>query len=73
MPAGPVVLDNTPLVALSAVGRLDLLRDLFGEGLIPQAVRAEFLAVDAAQREAVLDASAWVRCVALEFPRRALS
>lgn len=33
MPDGPVVLNNTPLVALWAIGRLDLLRDLFGEVL----------------------------------------
>jgi predicted nucleic acid-binding protein len=31
MPNGPVVLNNTPLVALWAIGRLDLLRDLFRE------------------------------------------
>jgi predicted nucleic acid-binding protein len=29
MPDKPVVLNNTPLVALWALGRLDLLRDLF--------------------------------------------
>jgi hypothetical protein len=40
MPDGPVVLNNTPLVALWTIGRLDLLRDLFGEVLIPQAVEA---------------------------------
>jgi predicted nucleic acid-binding protein len=44
MPGGPVVLNNTPLTALWAIGRLDLLRDPFGEVLIPEAVRAEFLA-----------------------------
>jgi uncharacterized protein len=51
MPDGPVVLNNTPLVALWAVGRLDLLRDLFGEVLIPAAVEAEFLAIDRSLRE----------------------
>lgn len=29
MPEEPVVLNNTPLVAFWAIGRLDLLRDLF--------------------------------------------
>jgi predicted nucleic acid-binding protein len=48
MPDGPVVLNNTPLVALWTIGRLDLLRDLFGEILIPQAVEAEFLAMTGA-------------------------
>jgi predicted nucleic acid-binding protein len=50
MPDGPVVLNNTPLVALWAIGRLDLLRDLFGEILVPQAVESEFLAQEPAGR-----------------------
>jgi len=41
MPDGPVVLNNTPLVALWAVDRLDLLRDLFGEVLIPRAALSD--------------------------------
>lgn len=36
-----VVSDASPLIALSAVGRLDLLRELFGSVLIPAAVYAE--------------------------------
>lgn len=43
MPDGPVILNNTPLVALSVLGRLDLPRPLFGQVLIPQAVLDEFL------------------------------
>ncbi|HSK81489.1 MAG TPA: DUF3368 domain-containing protein [Thermoanaerobaculia bacterium] len=71
MPDRPVVLNNTPLVALWALGRLDLLRDLFGEVLIPEAVEAEFLAGDPARREALRNAP-WVRKIALAHPRRAL-
>lgn len=52
MPAGPVIANNTPLVALWAIGRLDLLRSLFGEILIPEAVREEFLAVERRRRGA---------------------
>ena len=73
MPDGPVVLNNTPLVALWAVGRLDLLRDLFGEVLIPSAVEAEFLAIDRSLREKSLGESPWVHSVALVQPRRALA
>lgn len=73
MPAGPVVLNNTPLVALSTLGRLDLLRDLFGEVLIPEAVREEFLAVDIALRREALSKAPWIRPVPLADPRRALS
>lgn len=43
MPARPVIINNTPLVALWVLGRLDLLRDLYGEVLMPQAVYNEFL------------------------------
>ena len=73
MPDGPVVLNNTPLVALWATGRLDLLRDLFGEVLIPQAVEAEFLAMDRSLRERSLADAPWVRTVALAQPRRAMA
>jgi predicted nucleic acid-binding protein len=73
MPDGPVVLNNTPLVALWAIGRLDLLRDLFGEILIPQAVEAEFLAMDRSLRERSLAEAPWVRTVVLAQPRRAMA
>jgi predicted nucleic acid-binding protein len=72
MPAGPVVLNNTPLVALTVLGRLDLLRDLFGEVLIPESVRDEFLAVDPALRREALANALWIRVVPLVEPRRAL-
>ncbi len=73
MPNGPVVLNNTPLVALWAIGRLDLLRDLFQEVLIPQAVEAEFLAIDPSVRRKALRETPWVRSVALAHPRLALT
>jgi uncharacterized protein len=71
MPDRPVVLNNTPLVALWALGRLDLLRDLFGEVLIPEAVETEFLAGDPARQEALRNAS-WVKKATLTHSRRAL-
>ncbi len=73
MPDGPVVANNTPLVALWTLGRLDLLRELFGEVLIPEAVQAEFLAIDRAAREAMLEASPWLKAVPLAEQRRALA
>ena len=73
MPGRPVVLNNTPLVALWAIGKLDLLRDLFGEALIPQAVETEFLAIDRSLRERSLADATWVRSVSLVHPRRALA
>lgn len=73
MPDRPVVLNNTPLVALWAIGRLELLRDLFHEVLIPRAVEAEFLATQEVSRQEALIGSPWVKSVALKNPRRALA
>jgi hypothetical protein len=71
---GPVVVNNTPLVALSALGRLGLFRDLFGEVLIPEAVRDEFLAIDRAARETLLAAaSPGISTVVVQDRRRALA
>ena len=72
MPDRPVVLNNTPLVALWAIGRFDLLRDLFREVLIPQAVEDEFLAVETAARRQALSEAPWIRSAPLAQPRRAL-
>ena len=38
-----VVSDTSPILNLSAIGRLDLLRELYTEIVIPPAVHAEFL------------------------------
>lgn len=46
MPAGPVVVNSTPLVAFWSIARLDILQSLFGEILIPPAVREEFLSAE---------------------------
>jgi uncharacterized protein len=73
MPAGPVVLNNTPLVAFWAIGRLDILRDLFTEVLIPQEVEQEFLATEEATRRQALADAPWVRTVQLSSPRKAVA
>lgn len=39
----PVVSNSSPLILYAAVGRVDLLRNLFGELLIPPAVRSELV------------------------------
>lgn len=72
MPAAPVILNNTPLVALFILGRFELLRDLYGEVMIPFAVHAEFLAIDRPSREAALKAAPWIKIVPLTNPRRTL-
>jgi predicted nucleic acid-binding protein len=73
MPDRPVVLNNTPLVSLQVLGRLDLLRDLFGEVLIPRAVEEEFLAAEGSARREALASSSWIRTIELSHPRRALA
>jgi len=65
---GPVILNNTPLVALWILDRFDLLRDLYSSVVIPQAVEDEFLAVDADRRRAGLRAAPWIESAALTVP-----
>jgi len=71
MPASSVVVNSTPLVAFWSVGRLDILRDLFGEITIPTAVRDEFLSTEKETRRKTLRDESWIRVVALENPNRA--
>lgn len=47
-----VVSDTTPLISLLKIGRIDLLENLFGQVLIPQAVFDELTADERFQREA---------------------
>ena len=71
MHVGPVIVNNTPLVALWILGRLDLLRELYDEVLIPQAVYEEFVATERAVRQAALGSAPWIRPVLLANPQRA--
>ncbi len=57
MLGAPVIANNTPLVALWVLGRLDLFHDLYDELLIPDAVHAEFLATERGQRASALAAA----------------
>ncbi len=70
--AGPVILNNTPLVALWSLNLLTLLRDLYGEVLIPQAVYEEFFATEQSARQTALDEAPWIKITALTNPRQAL-
>ena len=71
MRVGPVIVNNTPLVALWVLGRLDLLRELYDEVLIPQAVYEEFVATERAVHQAALENAPWIRPVSLANPQRA--
>jgi predicted nucleic acid-binding protein len=70
MPVKPIITNNTPLVALWTLGHLPLLHDLFGEVWVPEAVCAEFMAVEPALRQETLASSPWIRCITLQNPHR---
>jgi len=73
MPAPPIIINNTPLVALWSLDRLDLLRDLFGVVWLPTAVESEFLAVDPVARQQALVGADWLQTVSLAETRHALT
>jgi len=56
-----VVVNSTPIIALSEIGRLRILKDLYGEIIIPNAVRDE-VTVKAPRR---LDGHDWIRVTAI--------
>lgn len=69
----PVVLNNTPLVALWSINRWELLHDLFGEVHVPPAVEAEFLATETGSRRKALSQAAWIQVTAVDNPRHVRS
>jgi hypothetical protein len=58
---GPVILNNTPLVALWSLNQLKLLHDLYGEVIIPLAVNEEFLATERSVRQTALADAPWLK------------
>jgi predicted nucleic acid-binding protein len=62
MPAGdrPVIVDTTPITALSLVGRLDLFRSLYQQIVIPPAVQSE-LEAGGKERTGVAELAVHVR------------
>ena len=67
-----VVVNTTPIIALSLIGELDLLRRLYGQVLVPSAVEAEVLAGgrDGIGSSELMEAS-WLRVASLQDARRA--
>ena len=56
-----VIVNSTPLIALSHVKQLDLLRDLYGQVTIPRAVYNEIsVKTDYSCKKAVDDALGWI-------------
>lgn len=71
MQGGPVVTNNTPLVAFWELDRFDIFHSLFGVVLVPGEVHREFLARDREARQAALNAAPWLSVVHLADPGRA--
>ena len=71
-PPRQVVVNATPIIALALVGRLNLLRQLYGQIVVPPAVRDEVLAGGPAAVGSVqMRQATWIRTVTLQDPQRA--
>ena len=67
-----VVVNTTPIITLALIGQLELLRHLYGEVVIPPAVKAEVLAGDPGSTGAAeLQRANWIQKVSMQDPRRA--
>lgn len=73
MPVQPVIVNNTPLVALWVLNRLDLFRDLYGSAWIPEAVKDEFVATETTARRIALLQAPWIQVVPVSNPRLPLT
>jgi len=72
VPVGPVISDSSPLIALSAIDRFDILRALYARILIPPAVWDEVV-TSGEERPGVrqVQAADWIMRAELEEPERA--
>lgn len=61
----PVISNTSPLIGLSGLNLLSLLRDLYTEVLIPREVEREFLILDEKKYREVLQNASWIRVVDL--------
>ena len=71
MPIQPVISNNSPLVGLSKINLLSLLRDLYTEVWIPRKVEEEFLRKDPIVRGETLKNAPWIKTVDLTYPQTA--
>lgn len=73
MHSGPVILNNTPLIALWVLNQLELLQSMYDAVYIPAAVRDEFLAAETEHRQQSLAHSPWIQVAHLQTPGYALT
>ena len=68
-----VVVNSTPIIALAKVGKLDLLKELYGKVIIPTAVFTEVTAKDDAVKTLLLQNTDWIEiCNIKEVAKRAM-
>lgn len=60
-----VVVNSTPLIALCKINRLDLLRELYGEITIPEAVFHEVTLKNDAVKKKIMENGAWIHIQAI--------
>ena len=65
-----VIVNSTPLIALSNIGQLDLLRQLYCEIYLPQAVFREVCEKNDAAGDAMRKAHDWIHVVPIEHPEQ---
>ena len=70
MSVKPVISDTSPLIALSKIKKLSLLRDIYTEILIPRVVENEFLQKFPIARQEELDNAPWIKTVDLQDPQK---
>ena len=68
MPTKPVIINNSPLVALWELGHLALLRELYTKVLSPKEVEEEFLKKEQNARQEALNNAPWLEVVQLATP-----
>lgn len=63
-----VVVNSTPIIALSHIGKLDLLRQIYHEVYIPQAVYQEVSEKNDAASEALNKSLDWIHVLSIKSP-----
>ena len=62
-----VIVNSTPIMSLGNIGRLDILRQMYGRIVIPEAVRQEILEKQDLASKAVLAAD-WIEVQSIADP-----
>ncbi|MGE0884985.1 MAG: DUF3368 domain-containing protein [Blastocatellales bacterium] len=63
-----VISDTSPITNLAAIGQLDLLRQLYGQVIIPEAVFRELTAQDGRHPGAIVQQLTWIETRAIANP-----